>query len=318
MLRYIVRRLLQSIPVLVLISVATFVLMRVVIGDPIQLILGNEANGNAQTVERLRHQLGLDRPLPVQYIDWVGHLLTGDFGRSMRMPMPVSKLILQRLPVTLELTLLALVLAVVIAIPLGVLAVLRPSSLLDLTVSGLASISLSIPNFFLGLLLILLFALQLGWLPSSGYVSFTHSPVQNLKFMILPTLTLTTGYVGTFTRYMRAAMFDVLEQDYIRTARAKGLRPSIVLYRHALRNAVMPVITIIGLAVAGLFGGAVVTETIFSLPGVGTLLLEAISGRDLTTVQALILVIAVGVVLVNLVTDLAYALIDPRIRETYG
>lgn len=318
MLRYIIRRLVLTLPVLFVISLATFFLMRMVVGDPVQLILGQDATVGQAAAERLRQQLGLNRPLPVQYADWLRHIVVGDLGRSMRFPIPVREAILQRLPVTLELTLLALCLAILVAIPLGVRAATRPGSWLDVGISGLASISLSIPNFWLGILLIFVFALKLRWLPSSGYVAFATNPLRNLELMLLPTVTLATAYVGTFARYTRATVIEVLDQDYVRTARSKGLRSSVVLWRHAMKNAMIPIITVIGLELAGLVGGAVVTEIVFSLPGVGTLLTQSILGRDLTMVQGIVLFITVAVVLVNLAADVAYAWLDPRIRATYG
>lgn len=318
MLRYIARRLLLTVPILFVITVATFVLMSIVIGDPVLLILGPDANADQATIDRLRQQLGVNRPLPVQYADWLRHVLTGDFGRSYRSPIAVRDAVLARLPVTLELTALALVLAVAVAVPLGIAAALRPGSRLDLGLSGFAAISLSLPNFWLGILLIFLFALKLHLLPSAGYVAFTKAPLQNLKFMVLPTLTLSLGYIGSFTRYTRAMMVEVLEQDYVRTARAKGLRAATVLRRHALPNALIPVVTIAGLEVAGLFGGAVVTETIFSLPGVGTLLTDSVLGRDLPMVQGIVLFITVAVIVTSLLVDVLYAYLDPRVRLLYG
>jgi peptide/nickel transport system permease protein len=318
MVRYILRRLLLIIPILLVISMATFVLMSVVIGDPVLLMLGPDTPVDEATIERMREDMGLNRPLPIQYLDWLQHVATGDLGVSMRTPVPVTEMILDRLPVTIQLTMMALALSVVISFPLGVIAALRPGSTIDVIISAIASVSLSVPNFWLGILLIYAFALKLGWLPSSGYVSFSEDPVQNLKLMILPTLTLCTGYIGTQTRYMRSAMLDILDQDYIRTARSKGIKESLVIWRHALRNALMPVVTIIGLEFAGLLSGAVVTETVYSLPGIGTLLIQSVFGRDLTMVQGLILFITAVVVLTNLVVDVMYAVLDPRIRTTYG
>lgn len=318
MLRYIARRLLLTVPILFVITVATFTLMSLVIGDPVLLILGPEANADQATVQRLRQQLGINRPLPVQYADWLRHVLTGDFGRSFRSPVAVREAVLTRLPITLELTVLALIVALAVGVPLGIAAALRPGSRLDLGLSGLAVINLSVPNFWLGIILIYVFALKLRLLPSAGFVSITTSPVQNLQYMVLPTLTLSMAMIGSLTRYTRAVMVDVLEQDYVRTARAKGLRATTVLRRHALANALIPVITIVGLELAGLFGGAVVTETIFSLPGVGTLLTDAVLGRDLPIVQGVVLFITVAVVLTSLVVDILYAFLDPRVRSLYG
>lgn len=318
MLRYLLRRVMQMVPVLLAISIVTFALMSIVIGDPVLVILGQETNADQQTVDRMREDLGLNRPLPVQYLDWLGHVARGDLGKSMRTPNSVLDTIQARLPVTLQLTFMALTLSLAVAIPLGIVAARRPGSLIDVIVSASAAISLSMPNFWLGIILIYVFALKLGWLPSGGFVAFRDDPLQNLKLMILPTLTLSTGYIGSQARYMRSTMLDVLGQDYVRTARAKGLVERTVVRRHAARNALMPMATIVGIELAGLFGGAVVTETIFSLPGLGTLLIQSVSGRDITMVQGVVLFITLAVVIVNLLTDLTYALLDPRIRASYG
>lgn len=317
MLRFIARRILALLPVLFVTTVATFLLMSLVLGDPVLMIVGQEASIDEAALDRMRQELGVNRPLPVQYADWLRHVLAGDLGRSFRSPVEVRDAILARLPVTVELTLLALSLAVVIAIPLGIIAALHPGSRWDLALSTLSVVSLSIPNFWLGILLIFAFALKLGWLPSAGFVPFTEDPVQNLKFLLLPSLTLATAYVGTLIRYTRTVMLDVLSQDYIRTARAKGLRSAAVLRRHALRNGLIPIVTILGLELAGLVGGAVVTETIFALPGVGTLLIQSVLGRDLPMVQGVILFIVGAVVLINLVADILYAYLDPRVRVLY-
>lgn len=318
MLGYLIRRMLQMVPVLLAISIITFGLMSIVIGDPVLVILGQETSADQQTVDRMRKDLGLNRPLPVQYLDWLRHVAVGDLGQSLRSPRPVTETILARLPVTIELTLLALSLSLIVAIPLGIIAALRPGSLVDVAVSTSASIGLSIPNFWLGILLIFVFALKLGWLPSGGYVPFVDDPLRNLKLMILPTLTLSTAYIGSQARYMRSAMLDVLGNDYVRTARAKGLAEHTVVRLHAARNALLPVVTIVGIELAGLLGGAVITETIFSLPGLGTLLIQSVAGRDITMVQGVVLFITVAVVVINLLTDFAYAFVDPRIRATYG
>ena len=213
---------------------------------------------------------------------------------------------------------MALGLALLVSIPLGALASLRPGSKLDVLISIFASVSLSVPNFWLGLILIYVFALTLGWLPSGGYVPFKQDASRNLEHMILPTLTLCTGLIGAQARYVRSSMLDVLDQDYIRTARAKGLREPFVILRHALRNALMPVVTIVGLELGTLLGGAVVTETIFSLPGIGSLLVSSVFGRDIPMIQGLILFITTVVVLTNLATDIMYAVLDPRSRDSYG
>ena len=314
MLRYIAGRLGLAVILLFVISLVTFVLMSLVIGDPVYAILGPESSADEVTIERLRQELQLDRPLPVRYVDWLGHALTGDLGRSFRRPIPVREAVMARLPVTLELTALAILLAVLVAIPLGTVAAIRAGGRIDLALSAIAAFDLSIPNFFLGILLIYLFALRLHWLPSAGFVTATSDPLGNLRLMLLPTLTLAAAYGGGFIRYVRSCMVEVLGEDYVRTARAKGLGRSVIVVRHALRNALIPLITVIALEIAGLFGGAVVTETVFSLPGVGTLLTDSILGRDLPMVQGIVLFITGAVVLTSLVVDLLYGVVDPRVR----
>jgi peptide/nickel transport system permease protein len=318
LLVYVLRRLVGALPVLLVISLGTFALMSLILGDPVLLILGQDASVDQATVERVRAELGLNRPLPVQYLDWLRHVIVGDFGRSLRSPLLVSESVLSRLPVTFQLTFLALSLAMLIALPLGVAAALRPGSRFDLAVSGLAIVGLSVPNFWLGIILIFVFALKLRWLPSAGYVPFSEDPTQNLRLMVLPSLTLAAAYIGTIIRYTRSVMIDVLSQDFIQTARAKGLARVAVLGRHALRNGLIPIVTVISLELAGLFGGAVVTETIFSLPGVGMLLIRSILGRDLPMVQGVVMFVAVAVVITNLIADIAYAYLDPRVRSLYG
>lgn len=314
MLRYIAGRLGLAVIVLFVISLVTFTLMSIVIGDPVYAILGPESSADQFTIERLRSELQLDRPLPIRYLDWLGHAVTGDLGRSFRQPTQVREAVLARLPVTLELTAFAILLAVLVAVPFGTLAAVRAGGRIDMAVSAIAAFDLSIPNFFLGILLIYLFALRLHWLPSAGYVTATSDLLGNLKLMLLPTLTLAAAYGGGFARYVRSCMVEVLGEDYLRTAHAKGLSRPVIVTRHALRNALIPLTTVIALEIAGLFGGAVVTETVFSLPGVGTLLTESILGHDLPMVQGIVLFITGAVVLTSLVVDLLYGVIDPRVR----
>ena len=314
MLRYVAGRLGLAVVLLFVISLVTFGLMSLVIGDPVYAILGPEASADQFTIERLRQDLQLDRPLPVRYVDWLSHAVTGDLGRSFRQPISVREAVLARLPVTLELTTLAMLTAVLVAVPFGTVAAVRAGGRIDVALSAIAAFALSVPNFFLGILLIYLFALQLHWLPAAGYVTATSDPIGNLKLMLLPTLTLAAAYGGGFARYVRSCMLEVLGEDYVRTARAKGLGRPVILVRHALRNALIPLTTVIGLEIAGLFGGAVITETVFSLPGVGKLLTDSILGRDLPMVQGIVLFITGAVVLTSLVIDVLYGLIDPRIR----
>ncbi|MBV9325827.1 MAG: ABC transporter permease [Chloroflexi bacterium] len=270
MTRYIIGRFFQLVLLLIVVSLLTFVLMRGLLGDPILLILGPDASVDQATITRMRHDLGFDQPLAVQYLNWAEHAATGDFGRSLRTPMTVHDALLARLPVTLELSIEALTLALLLAVPIGVLAALRPGSRLDLALSALSVTTLSLPNFLLGILLIFIFAVNLRWLPSAGYVPLTQDPGQHFRGMILPVITLAAAYAGSFARFARSRMLDVLSEDYLRTARAKGLQQWLVLRRHAGRNALIPLVTLVGVEMAGLFGGAVVTETIFSLPGLGS------------------------------------------------
>ena len=315
---YIVQRFFQLLLLLLVVSLLTFILMRGLLGDPILLILGPDASVDQATISRMRHELGFDQPLPVQYLDWLEHAATGDFGRSLRTPLSVHDALLSRLPVTLELSIEALTLALLLAVPVGVLAALRPGSRLDVALSALSVTTLSLPNFLLGILLIFVFAVHLRWLPSAGYVPVIQDPGQHFRDMILPVITLAAAYAGSFARFARSRMLDVLSEDYLRTARAKGLPHWLVLRRHAGRNALIPLVTLVGVEMAGLFGGAVVTETVFSLPGVGQLLTDSILGRDLPTVQAIVLFLTVAVVVTSFVVDLAHGMLDPRVRVAHG
>jgi peptide/nickel transport system permease protein len=308
----------QLLALLVIISMLTFVLMRVLLGDPVLMILGPDASVDQAALDRLRHELLLDQPLPVQYVDWLRHAVVGDFGRSLRTPIAVHAALLSRLPVTLELSIEALAVALLFAVPIGIQAALRPGSRLDVALSAVSVTTLSLPNFLLGILLIFVFAIHLRWLPSAGYVPFADDPAQHVRSMILPVLTLAAAYTGSFARFSRSLMMDVLGQDYVRTARAKGLPGLLVMRRHAVRNALIPLVTVVGVELAGLFGGAVVTETVFSLPGVGLLLTDSILGRDLPTVQAIVLFLTVAVVLTSFVVDLVYGFLDPRVRIAHG
>jgi len=318
MTSYAVGRFVQLLLLLVVVSLLTFILMRGLLGDPILLILGPDASVDEATVSRMRHDLGFDQPLPVQYWNWLQHAATGDFGRSLRTPMSVHDALAARLPVTLELSIAALTLAFLLAVPIGVLAALRPGSRLDVTLSALSVTTLSLPNFLLGILLIFVFAVNLRWLPSAGYVPITQDPGQHFRDMILPVITLAAAYTGSFARFARSRMLDVFSEDYLRTARAKGLPHWLVLRRHAGRNALIPLVTLVGVEMAGLFGGAVVTETVFSLPGVGQLLTDSILGRDLPTVQAIVLFLTVAVAVTSFVVDLVQGVLDPRVRIGHG
>jgi len=289
-----------------------FALMQAVFGDPVVIMLGRDADPD--TVARLRRDLGLDRAAHVQYADWLGRLAQGDWGRSFRTGQPVLAAIVARLPVSLELAFLALLLAVALALALGIVAAMYPRSPLDAGISVLTAFGTAMPNFWIAILLILLFALHLRVLPSSGSVALLDDPWGHARAMVLPTITLSIAYLSNLTRLVRTKMLEALATDYVRTARAKGLREGRVLWVHALRNSVLPVLSILAVGMSRLFGGAVVTETIFALPGVGILLVDSILGRDFPVVQGIIIVVTVGVFVTNFLIEIAYAIVDPRVR----
>lgn len=309
---YVARRLLLMVPVAFLVSVAVFYLIHLMPGDPAQIMLGEEHN--PQALAALRHQLGLDRPLPVQYLVWIGGVLHGDLGRSVRTGEPVGQMIGQRLPATLELGGVALLWSLVVSIPLGALAAIRRGSPIDLLATGLTAAGVSVPHFVTGLLLILVIGVGLRLLPSGGFVAFGLSPGDNLARLVLPALTLGTSSAAINLRFTRSSMLDVLGQDYVRTAQAKGASWVRVVSVHALKNALIPVVTVIGIQVGDIIQGALVTETIFSWPGVGKLVVDSIYGRDYTIIQGIVLLAAFTYLAVNLLVDLAYAWLDPRIR----
>lgn len=306
------RRLIGGLPTLLLVTVMVFALTRILPGDPARLLLGEEAT--PELVAQIREELGLNRAIPVQYADWLLGLVQGDLGRSIRGNEQVARIIWQKLPTTLELSFFSLLVAILIGIPTGVMAALRRNTAADASVTVLALSGISIPNFFLGILLIYLFSVQLAWIPPSGYVEPWVDLKKNLLLMLMPAITLGTALAGAIARFTRNSMLEVLSQDYVRTARAKGLEGRVVVYKHALRNAAIPVVTVIGLQLGGLLGGAVVTEQVFSIPGFGRLLVDSVFNRDFPVLQAVVLISALAVFLINVLTDLLYAAIDPRIR----
>ena len=313
---YAVRRLFQLIPVILLSSFLVFMLLHLVPGDPAETVAGPDATPDV--IKAVRHKMGLDRPLAVQYGIWLGHIARADLGESYISKMPVIDLVGYAFPATIQLTLAALLLALGISLPLGVLASLKQGSKLDLFVQGYTALGLGVPNFWLGILLILIFALVLGILPPGGRIDPLQSPALGLKTMILPAVTLGIQISAVFTRFVRTAMLEVLHEDYVRTARAKGLRERVVVVRHALRSALVPVVTVVGLQFGRLLGGAVVVESVFAWPGVGRLIIQAVEQRDYTVVQAALLGLVAAFLLINLITDIAYAFLDPRIRLTQG
>jgi ABC-type dipeptide/oligopeptide/nickel transport system permease component len=304
MLRYAMGRLAWLVPMLFGVSLVIFLVLHLIPGDPARMAAGPDAS--EEDVRQIRANYGLDRPLPAQYAVYMGKVLHGDLGDSFATLSPVREGIARTLPATLELTVAALVLAVVAGIPLGIVAALRPGSAVDSSLTALAVAGISLPGFFLGLLLMLLFAANLGWVPPTGRGTWRQ--------LVLPALTLGLPYVATFARLTRASMLDVLNEDYIRTARAKGLSRRNVVYKHALRNAAIPLVTTFGMDFGRLLGGAVIVETVFAWPGMGRFLVDAIMARDFYVVQGTILVFAAIVVVVNLAADLANGLLDPRIQ----
>jgi peptide/nickel transport system permease protein len=297
--------------VLVILSVGVFLMLHLTPGDPVQIMLGQDAD--PQSIAAVRAELGLDQPLPVQYVRWVGNVLRGDLGRSVRTHQPVMEAIISRLPVTLELSIVSLVVSLAIGLPAGVVAATRRNSPLDLASTGLALVGVSLPSFFLGILLILVFALGLRWVPPSGYTPFAQDPLMNLKQMGMPALALGAALAGIVARLMRSSLLDVLSAEYMRAARAKGLSDSAAVVRHGLKNALLPVVTVVGLQVGALLGGAILIETIFALPGIGRLAVDSIFARDFPIVQGVVLFLALVRIVSNLVADLLYARLDPRI-----
>jgi peptide/nickel transport system permease protein len=309
---YVARRVLAIVPVVFGISVLVFLLVHLIPGDVAQILLGTQATD--QQIETLRRTFGLDRPLPLQYLDWLSHILRGDFGVSFRTNRPVLPDLVSRFGVTLQLTLVSMLVALLVAIPLGVASAANRGRGSDAVARVLALLGLSIPNFWLGTLLILFVSLVLHWLPPVGFVSLLDNPWQAIQTLILPSVALGTAVAAFIMRLVRSSLLEVLRQDYVRTARAKGLRDRTVLYRHALKNAFIPVLTVIGVQVGYLLGGAVIIESIFSLPGMGRFLLDSISNRDYSILQGGVLFIALIFSLVNLSVDLLYGWLDPRIR----
>ena len=312
MLGYIARRLLATIPVMGVVAVVVFLMLRLTTGDPAAIIAGDYAT--AQDVAAIRAKLGLDEPILTQFVTWIGRVLQGDFGESFFFKKQVASLIVERIEPTLALATTTMILAVSMAVPLGVIAAWRRNTWVDRAVMGFSVMGFSVPVFVIGYLLIYLFAVQLGWLPVQGYQRLAGGFGGFLERMILPSFTLSLVYVALIARITRASMLEVLEADYVRTARAKGVSETTILMRHALRNAAVPIVTVIGLGVALLIGGVVVTESVYAIPGLGRLTVDAVLARDYPTVQAVILLFSAVYVLINLVVDLTYTFLDPRIR----
>jgi len=310
--RYVLRRVAAFVATLFFLSALVFVVVRVLPGDPATLILGVESN--PETLARLRHAMGLDRPLALQYIDWLARAARGDFGTSIQYDLPVGRLILSRLPVTLPLALMAAALMVIIALPLGVYAATHHRRAGDYLAMLVSQLGIAVPAFWSGLLLILLFSVRLGWLRSGGFDGWSAGLWTGLKALLLPAIALGAFQAAVLVRATRSAVLEILREDYVRTARAKGLAEIRVIRRHALRNAMIPIVTVMGIQLGQLVAGAIVLESVFALPGLGRLALGAISARDLPVVQGVTLFVAASIVFINFAVDLAYAALDPRIR----
>ncbi len=312
MIGIIVSRLLSALPILLIVSLITFAMIHLIPGDPAAAIAGLSAT--PEQITNIRHDLGLDQPLMSQLVRWYTNLLHGDLGRSLLLGQPVMDATLFRLPVTIGLSLYALVITLAIGLVTGVLAALRQNTWVDQAAMMFAMIGISVPNFYLGLMMIILFAVDLGWLPSGGYVTLWDNPLGWLASMTMPAVSLALLLAGLLARITRSTMLEVLRQDYIRTARAKGLPRRLVVVKHALSNALIPIVTVIGIIVSLLISGAVVTEALFSIPGIGQLLTQAVLNRDYPMVQGGLLIVTALLVLVNISVDVIYAFLDPRVR----
>lgn len=313
MLAFIGRRLLIAIPTIILISIFVFTLQKLLPGDPILVMAGEERD--PEVIAFLREKYRLNDPVIVQYFAWVGAALQGDLGISLRTNQPVLELIAEKLPVTIQLATMALVIAMVIGIPAGVLSAYKKGTWIDWVANVVALSGLSVPNFWLGIMMILLVSVQLGWLPASGYQPFSDDPLQSIKTMLMPAFVLGTAIAATLMRHTRSAMLSVLKSDYIRTARAKGLSERIVLVKHALRNALVPIVTVTTLLFGELLAGAVLTEQIFTIPGFGKLVVDAVFNRDYAVVQGIVLCTGVAFIFMNLLADVAYRVLNPRMRD---
>ena len=312
MTRYILRRLVLMIPVAFLASLILFILLKLTPGDPVYIILGERAT--AENYQALRHDLGLDDPLPVQYVRWVSHIAQGDLGKSLRNGASVRDEIVDRLPATFQLGLASLFLGLVVALPLGIVSAVFRRSWLGVAATAFTQIGVSLPGFFVGLILIYVFALRLGWLPPGSYTNFSDNPFEWLRRLILPAVALSLFVAATQTRFIRSGLIDALDQDYIRTARAKGFAEGAVIIRHALRNALIPSVTLLGLQVGFILENAFIVESIYAWPGIGRLGFQALGARDYPTVQAVVLLAVFLFLTANLLVDIAYGYLDPRIN----
>jgi peptide/nickel transport system permease protein len=311
---WLLKRIGQVVPTLFILSILIFGLQQLMPGDP-ALILAGEERGDPQVLAQIRAELRLDRPIYEQYLYWIGNVLTGDFGFSWRIRMPVSQLILDKLPVTAQLAAMSFIIAVLIGVPAGILSAVKRDQPADWVANGVALFGISTPNFWLGIMMILFFSVELGWLPPSGYVPLTEDFWQSIATTIMPAFVLGTGVGSVLMRHTRAAMLTALSQDYVRTARAKGLRERVVVWKHALRNALIPVVTLGAIEFGRLLAGAVLTEQVFTIPGFGKLIVDAVFNRDYPVVQGVVLATALIFVVLSLVADLLYMAINPRLRQ---
>jgi peptide/nickel transport system permease protein len=314
MLGFLSRRLLIAIPTIILISIFVFSLQKLLPGDPVLVMAGEERDPDL--IAALREKYRLNDPIFVQYFAWAGNALRGDLGISLRTNQPVIELIGEKLPVTIQLAVMALIIAMVIGIPAGVISAYKKGTWVDWLANLIALSGLSVPNFWLGIMLILLVSVKLGWLPASGYQPFSEDPLQSIRTMLMPALVLGTATAATLMRHTRSAMLSVLQSDYVRTARAKGLREHTVLIKHALRNALVPVVTVTALLFGELLAGAVLTEQIFTIPGFGKLVVDAVFNRDYAVVQGIVLCTGIAFIFMNILADAAHRLLNPRMRDT--
>lgn len=309
---YIIRRFILLITTILLVSIITFGVFQILPGDPVRTMLGTEADPTQ--IENLRSELGLDRPLYEQYADWMKGLLTGELGNSLRFSMPVKDLLFARLPVTMSLAVLTLTIVLVVSLPLGMFAARRQNKLSDVSLSTLTQIGMAVPSFWLGMMLILYVGMQFSFFKISGYIPWTQSVSGALSTLVLPALTIAIPQIAVNFRYVRTAILEQMQLDYVRTIRSKGMSESNVMYKHVLKNAMIPILTVFGLIMAEVVAGTIIVEQVFSLPGIGQLLITAISNRDFPLVQGIVMYITVAVVVINFIVDILYSVLDPRIR----
>ncbi|KUF31233.1 MULTISPECIES: ABC transporter permease [Lysinibacillus] len=309
---YILRRIILLIITILLVSIITFGVFQILPGDPVRTMLGTEADPTQ--IENLRSELGLDRPLYEQYVDWMKGLLTGQLGNSIRFSMPVKELLFDRLPVTMSLAGLTLIMVLIISLPLGMFAARRQNKLSDVSLSTMTQIGMAVPSFWLGMMLILYIGLQFSFFKISGYIPWTQSIAGALSTLILPALTIAIPQIAVNFRYVRTAILEQVQLDYVRTIRSKGMSEQNVMYKHVLKNSMIPILTVFGLIMAEVVAGTIIVEQVFSLPGIGQLLITAISNRDFPLVQGIVMYITVAVVMINFIVDVLYSVLDPRIR----